>query len=179
MADEIQPKKAPSLNLPAGKTTCQVSIINTTCDLVVPPSTLVEPHINGHDWLNLPTFAFLINHPSGKQVLFDLGSRTDWWNLVPHVHDVVAQRVPGLNVERDVVDILRDGGVNPDQLKALVLSHWHYDHSGDLSRLAPTTDVIVGPGFNKAFQPGWPANETSVFHEKDLKDRNVIGRRTH
>ncbi|KAF7190678.1 Cytochrome P450 monooxygenase [Pseudocercospora fuligena] len=174
MSDEIQPQKAPSLNLPKGNTTCKVSIINTTCNLTVPPPTLVEPSIKGHDWLNLPTFGFLITHPSGEQVLFDLGSRTDWWNLVPHVNDVVANRVPGLNVEKDVVDILRDGGVDPDRLKALILSHWHFDHSGDLSRLALSTDVIVGPGFNERFQPGWPANENSVFHEADFKDRKVI-----
>ena len=173
MSSEPKPQQAPPTGLPKGSTTCEVSIINTTCDLVVPPATLIEPHIDGHDWLNLPTYSFLITHPSGAQVLFDLGCRKDWQNLVPSIKEVIAQRVPGLKVVAEVPDILREGGVNVEKLKALILSHWHYDHSGNISRLHPSTDLIVGPGFKAAFEPGFPQS-TSVFYEEDFKGRNVI-----
>lgn len=127
MSIESQLKKAPDLKLPKSNNICQVSIIDSTCDIVVPPSTLIEPHIKGHDWLNLPTYAFYIkNEKTGKQVLFDLGSRRDWQNLVPHVVDVLSHRIPGLKVQKEVVDIIREGGVDPDDIEALILSHWHY-----------------------------------------------------
>ncbi|EME42310.1 hypothetical protein DOTSEDRAFT_175305 [Dothistroma septosporum NZE10] len=170
-----QAKPAPTLNLPKSDNICEVSIIDTTCNLVVPPSTLVEPEITGHEWLNLPTYSFYIkNQRTGEQVLFDLGSRRDWQNLVPSVYETVSVRVPGLKVEKEVIDIVKDGGVDPDGIKALILSHWHYDHSGNISRLNKKTDVIVGPGFLEAFQPGYPANATSPFHEADFEGRNFI-----
>ncbi|KAI5363725.1 putative metallo-beta-lactamase, ribonuclease Z/Hydroxyacylglutathione hydrolase [Septoria linicola] len=174
MSSQPQPKQAPPIGLPKGSTVCEVSIINTTCDLVVPPITLLEPHIEGHELLNLPTYAFLVTHASGAQVLFDLGCRADWENLVPNVSEVVAQRVPGLRVQTEVPDILREGGVQVDKIKALILSHWHFDHSGNISRLAPSTDLIVGPGFKAAFEPGFPQSSASVFYEEDFKGRNVI-----
>ncbi|EGP86507.1 unnamed protein product [Zymoseptoria tritici ST99CH_1A5] len=170
----IQAKSAPNLNLPKGSRTCEISIINTTCDLVVPPGTLVEPKIPGHEYLNLPTVAFYIKHSSGAEVLFDMGCRSDWDNLVPHVAEVVSERVPGLRVTKDVPVTLKDGGVDPSNLKALILSHWHFDHCGDISTLNPKTDLVVGPGFKERFLPGYPAKEDSGMHEADFKDRNVV-----
>jgi hypothetical protein len=120
-----QPKQVPNINLPKGSQTCEISIVDTTCNLVVPPATLIEPHIPGHEWLNLPTVAFYIKHSSGAQVLFDMGCRSDWENLVPHVAEIVSERVPGLRVDKDVPVILKEGGVDPNQLKALILSHWY------------------------------------------------------
>lgn len=86
--------------------------------------TLTSNQADSPDWLNLPTLTFYIKHPSGAQVIFDLGCRTDWQNLAPHVVEVISQRVPGLHVEKEVPDILKAGGVNPNELKALILSHW-------------------------------------------------------
>jgi hypothetical protein len=65
--------------------TVTVQIINTTTNVVCPTAYFLEPTIKGQEHLNLPTFAFLIeNKALGKRVLFDLGCRKDWWNLVCH-----------------------------------------------------------------------------------------------
>lgn len=103
MPEQPQAGRASELNLPKGNDVCDVSIINSTCDIVVPPSTLIEPQIEGHEYLNLPTYAFHIkNRRTGEQVLFDMGSRTDWQNLVPSIVDTLTNRVPGLKIEREV-----------------------------------------------------------------------------
>ncbi len=50
--DEIRPKAQSSLNLPQSNSTVEVSIINTTTDIVVPAKAFVEPVQNGHEHMN-------------------------------------------------------------------------------------------------------------------------------
>jgi glyoxylase-like metal-dependent hydrolase (beta-lactamase superfamily II) len=170
-----QAKEAPSLNIPTSSSTCQLSIINTTCDIAVPPHYLVEPKIEGHEWLNQPTFSFYIKHEIfGKELLFDLGTRADWWNSVPHINDLISNHIPGFRVKEDVVDILVRGNVNLKSIDAFVLSHWHFDHSGNIDALPKSCNLVVGPGFKEAFLPGYPAKEDSPFHEADFQGREVI-----
>ena len=170
-----EPKQAPSINLPKSSETCKLAIVDASCDIVVPPYMLVEPNITGHDWLNLPTYAFHIVHEStGTELVFDLGCKKDWQNSVPHIADLAGNHVPGLRVKDDVVDILEAGGVKKKNIKALILSHWHFDHCGDLTTLPNSCDLLVGPGFKDEFLPGYPTKETSPFWEAAFKDRNVI-----
>jgi hypothetical protein len=51
MANDIPPKPAPDLKIPQSQNWCDVSIIDTTTVLTVPDDFLVEPHIEGKDWL--------------------------------------------------------------------------------------------------------------------------------
>ena len=45
----------------------------------------------------------------------------------------------------------------------------HWDHVGDPSRFPPSTELVVGPGFKKAFVPGAPTNVKSPILESDYK----------
>ncbi|KAK5003623.1 hypothetical protein LTR60_006778, partial [Cryomyces antarcticus] len=45
----------------------------------------LQPDIKGKTKLTCPAFSFLIEHSSGKKVLFDLGVRKDFENLAPHI----------------------------------------------------------------------------------------------
>lgn len=168
-------KAAPKLQIPKSDQCCKISIINTTCDITVPPNYLVEPDIAGWEWINLPTYSFYIKHESsGRELLFDLGARKDWDNHVPSIKGMIEGHVPGIRITKDVLDILPDGNVRAENIEALILSHFHFDHSGAPSKLASSTKAVVGPGFKKAFLPGWPTREDSTFHEDDFGNREVF-----
>ena len=169
--NEIQPKPHPSLNLDNSKTnTVEVHIINTTTDIVVPAKAFVQPVQKGHETMNMPTFSFLIeNKKLGKTILFDLGCRKDWWNLSPAAAASIKNGIPGLNVKKDVSEILKEGGVDISKVNGIVWSHWHWDHTGNPSQFPKSADVIVGPGFKKAFLPAYPTGKDSPVLESDFE----------
>ena len=174
MASQIRPKDAPSLGVPKSSETCSLSIINANCEFTCQPSWLVEPEIKGHEWINMPTFSFHIKHDkTGKELLFDLGSRKDWENSVPQIESLISNHVSGMKVEKNVIDILPEGNVNIEDIEAFVMSHWHFDHCGDPGALPKSVKLIVGPKFKESFMPGYPAKEDSPFHEADFEGRQI------
>ncbi|KAF2139274.1 uncharacterized protein K452DRAFT_320428 [Aplosporella prunicola CBS 121167] len=169
----IEAQTRPALSIPKSSATVSVSPINTTTDIVVPASGFVGPVLKGHEYLNLPTFAFHIRHSSGKEVLFDLGVRKDWWNLSPHTVATVKKLIPALTVDKGITEILKDGGVDLNRISSVVISHWHFDHTGDTSLFPKSTELVFGPGFIKQFMPGWPTNPDALMLDADFEGRNV------
>ena len=166
----------PELNLPSSSTSnvCELWAVDTTTDIVCPSGTLIEPSTRGHEYLNLPTFAFLIHNKAlDKRVLFDNGARKDWWNAPPSMSKSI-YRTAGVRVEKDVCDILAGGGVDPSSISAVIWSHWHWDHVGNIQRFPKSTDVVVGPGFRNDLLPGHPTNPDAFFYDADFEGRNLI-----
>lgn len=170
---DIVSESPPAINIPNHGSTCELSIIDTTCNLTVPAATLVEPLILGHELMNFPTVAFLIkNSMSGRQVLFDLGCQKDFWNLPPPIAAVIDARVPGIRVDRNLVDILIQGGIDVKSLEAAIISHHHYDHIGAPQTFPTSMSLLVGPGFSSHFLPGYPTVEAPVY-ESAFEGRRI------
>lgn len=174
MDEEIKPLEAPGVHLPRGSISCSVAAVNTTCYLTVPGDTLVEPAIRGHEFMNFPTIAFLITHsPTGRRLMFDLGCRKDFWNLPSIISTTIDEKVPGIKVEKNVSDVLRDGGISLESLEAAIISHHHYDHIGDVTAFPKSMNLVVGPGFRDAFLPGYPTAQQSPVFEGAFDGRIV------
>jgi glyoxylase-like metal-dependent hydrolase (beta-lactamase superfamily II) len=75
---------------------------------------------------------------------------------------------------QDVISRLTEKGFNATEIDALVLSHSHFDHIGDMDSLPRTTQVICGPGTLKAMRPGYPKNEHSEWWSKWFEEREFL-----
>ncbi|KIY02267.1 uncharacterized protein Z520_02405 [Fonsecaea multimorphosa CBS 102226] len=172
----VAPKAVPPLDIPPSTNTVTVRIIDSTSQLTAHMSMIVEPHIPGHDLLRCPAYSFLVEHPSGRKLLYDLGTRKDWQNFSPVVNQLLKDHDLTVEVKKDVAEILEDHGVPAGEgaIEAIIWSHWHYDHIGDPSTFPASTKLIVGPGFKKAFLPGYPAGPDSVILESDYKGRDLV-----
>ncbi|QMW42500.1 metallo-beta-lactamase superfamily protein [Aspergillus flavus] len=134
----------------------------------------MAPQVPGLDtFARNPAFSFLIEHSSGRKLVFDLGIRKDWENYAPKIAEYIPTTGYKIEVTQHVADILEEHGVKAKDVEAVIWSHWHWDHIGDPSTFPPSTDLIVGPGFRNAMLPGYPANPDSPIRETDYANRTL------
>nr|POE77602.1 cytochrome p450 monooxygenase mpade [Quercus suber] len=169
MAATIKPEMSVPLNVPASDTTVVLHAINTTASILSPSICFVKPAMKGQEYLNMPTYCFLIqNKAQDKTILFDAGARKDWWNLSPVNTALINSKVPGIRIDKDVVDILAEGGIQPEHVSSILWSHWHWDHIGDASRFPDGLDIVVGPGFKEHYMPGYPTSTDCPMLDSDF-----------
>jgi hypothetical protein len=123
--DRLVPaNQPPPLHIPSGSTV-SVKIIDSTTSIKMPLSMIMGPHIPGHSDLLCPSYSFLIEHPSGRKVLFDLGTRKDTNNLPPTIISLINSPGCDFNAKKDVAEILEESGIDTGSIEAVVWSHWH------------------------------------------------------
>ncbi|OJJ66093.1 hypothetical protein ASPBRDRAFT_138723 [Aspergillus brasiliensis CBS 101740] len=113
-----------------------------------------------------PDYSFLICHPAGKKVLFDLGLRKDWENYPALIVKSLSMIEPF--VPEDIVGLLSHGDVKAEDIDMVILSHLHFDHTGDVTRF-PHAEILVGPGGKDAASPGYPFDKGSSFDSAVLQ----------
>jgi len=179
---------APDVHIPPSTNTVTVSIIDTSMALSrITSAEFFGPPLPQHKYMAgrtaedaIPSFSFLIQHPHLKRnLLFDLGLRKDWQTACqPQLLAALKHLGWGCEVKTDVREILEthqnEVGVGPEDIEAIIWSHFHFDHSGDASRFPAETAVIVGPGVKDKLLPGYPENPESPIIAKDLEGRDLI-----
>jgi hypothetical protein len=124
----MAPKAAPPLNAPASTTTVKIYAIDSTLRMAAAIADAVwTPKIKGFTTKEFLTWAFLIEHPSGRRIVYDLGLRKDFNNLAPAVGVKYMQdsgMMQKLEVKEDTADILKAGGVKLEDIEGVIWSHW-------------------------------------------------------
>ncbi|KAJ3555475.1 hypothetical protein NM688_g2558 [Phlebia brevispora] len=110
----------------------------------------------------IPSFAFLITHPTHGRTLFDLGLRKNNEGYPPVVTELMKQHQ--IECKEDVAEVLQKGGVDPSSIKHVFYSHLHCDHVGDLLKL-PSAEVVMGADAKVLLEDAYPKNPKSFFQE--------------
>jgi glyoxylase-like metal-dependent hydrolase (beta-lactamase superfamily II) len=93
-----------------------------------------------------PSFSFFLVHPpTGTKIVYDLGMRKDWENYPPAIQIRIDTGVRQVDVSTDVRDSVIAGGVDPKDVDVVIVSHVHYDHTGNPNQF-PNAKYHVGPG---------------------------------
>ncbi|CAI4215978.1 unnamed protein product [Parascedosporium putredinis] len=123
----------PQHEIPSGDT-IKVSMINTVnfgpgnvAKLMGPPVPYVE-HFG-----TSPALSFLLEHSSGRKLVFDLGVRKDYLNLAPKISNYIPTTPYKFDVTQDVIEVLEENGIKGEDIEAVIWSHYHWDHIGNPS----------------------------------------------
>jgi len=137
-------------------------------------SMMVQPEVGNFHTVTCPCYTFLIEHPpSGRKILFDLGIRKDWENSAPIIVNQIKKGGWGVEIEKDVAQILEEKNVPLKSVEGIVWSHYHVDHTGDPSRFPEDTALIVGPGFKGRFPHAYPTDPKSPITEDAWAGREL------
>ncbi|KAJ7136057.1 beta-lactamase-like protein [Mycena epipterygia] len=163
------------LSIPPSSATVTVQAFDVVDDpskVLVPASGLLSPVLPGYENLPAPVFAFLVENATTKQrILFDLGPRRDLENAAPRIAGAVKAGFLAMSVSRDIVEQVIDAGIPLDNISAVVWSHAHSDHTGDMSKFPPSTDLVFGKGM---VRETYPSNPKSTLLESDLAGRKLV-----
>lgn len=92
-------------------------MLDTTAVMTLRAECFLKPTMPGHEFMSVTAVAFLIeNERLGKRAMFDLGVRKDFWNSPPAVVKRIATAIPGIKVDKDVIEILEEGGCSLDSI---------------------------------------------------------------
>ncbi|KAM0245004.1 hypothetical protein ACHAQJ_010675 [Trichoderma viride] len=159
------------LSAPPSAHTVRVRLIEDVGTMSLPSALFLDPVAGGHEVMNGSDTAFLIeNENLGKKAVFDLGIRKDWWNLPPKVRDPLAFCV-GVKVKKDVPEVLRESGIQLDDINDVIWSHSHLDHRGDVSLFPPNTAINYGKEV-AAMRPEITGETEAVFLVSDFAGRH-------
>ncbi len=91
---------------------------------------------------------FLINHPSGKRLLWDLGLPGMLAGL-----PAVTQDVFTVKLEKKLTAHLKALGLTPDQIDFVSISHSHFDHIGQARQFPNATWIVHQKEQDAMFPP--------------------------
>ena len=119
----------------------------------------------------IPVPWFLIKHPEGD-VVIDGGNAIEV-AIDKHAHwgKVVEAYDPTMEKSENCVDQAKSVGTNVSDVRYLIQSHLHLDHSGGVGRFPNAFHVVQRLEYDYAFNPDWFA--APAYIRKDFDKPNI------
>lgn len=112
---------ATPVKLPGGDVAITVKLINAANFGPAQLHRFMAPQIPGlTTFKTSPSLCFLLQHPSGRNLVWDLGIRKDYNNYAPSITEYLPTTGYDIQVQKNVIDILGEGGVKGDNVEAVI-----------------------------------------------------------
>ncbi|KAH8834700.1 beta-lactamase-like protein [Flagelloscypha sp. PMI_526] len=171
-----------ALGIPSSLATVDLTVFRIShLPTVLPAAPFILPVLPGRENLDITTYSWLIsNKKKNKKILFDLGPRKDVENLSPAVRALT--KGFELNAPKDITELLHNAETPLDAINAVIFSHVHFDHVGDMSLFPSSTELFIGPGtvrdvYNPISNPNGTLLATD-FANRTVTELNFTGSKT-
>ncbi|KAJ7644764.1 beta-lactamase-like protein [Roridomyces roridus] len=141
------------LGIPASSATVSVKAFN----VVDEPNTVIVPA------------GVFLSPVLPQRVMFDLGPREDLTKTAEVIAEAVKAGVVAMPVSRDIGTQLKETGVELDSINAVIWSHAHFDHIGDMHKFPPSVDLVFGDAMVTDL-----ADPKTQLQESDMAGRTLV-----
>jgi N-acyl homoserine lactone hydrolase len=109
----------------------------------------------GDDSWEIPVPWYLLKHPMGNVVIDGGIAREVAIDKKAYWGDVAMTFRPKLDVTQTCVEQCRSVGVEPNDVRYVVQSHLHLDHTGAIGRFPKAQHIVQRDEYDYAFDPQW------------------------
>lgn len=112
----------PPTSIPLGNTTVRVSIIDTASRIgKLPLAFLMKPPLEAVKYMPaLPSWSFLVEHPSGHKTIFDLGMPKNIKELAPAISEDDRFDDWDIFSPKEVIDVLEENNVPSKNINSAI-----------------------------------------------------------
>jgi glyoxylase-like metal-dependent hydrolase (beta-lactamase superfamily II) len=129
--------------------------------MIAPDDLFIADAVAGQK-STLPSLCFLLQHSKRpEKFLFDLGINGDLSKYPPAVQTMVGSLFQ-LGDAPSCLESLSKGGLSPDDIDFVCVSHVHWDHTGDTHAFKKST-FLVGGDCQPLFEDAYPKDSTSML----------------
>ena len=123
------------------------------------------------DPYEIPVPWYLITHPRGN-VIIDGGNAVETASdPIGHWQDITQVYWPIMSEEEGCVHTIKSLGMQPEEIRFVLQSHLHLDHTGAVGRFPNATHVVQRKEYEYAFSPDWFA--AGGYIRKDFDKPNL------
>jgi glyoxylase-like metal-dependent hydrolase (beta-lactamase superfamily II) len=121
----------------------------------------------GEESFEIPVPWFLIKHPKGNVVIDGGNAAEVAHDAKGHWGDVLAAYMPVMDPSETCVAQAASVGVAPEQVRYVLQSHLHLDHTGAIGRFPNATHIVQRQEWDYAFNPDWFAKGAYIRADFD------------
>lgn len=121
----------------------------------------------GDESFDIPVPWFLIKHPKGNVVIDGGNAAEVALDKRAHWGSVVDAYDPLMLPSENCVEQARSVGVEPNDVRFVLQSHLHLDHTGAIGRFPRATTIVQRAEYDYAFAPDWFAKGAYIRADFD------------
>lgn len=113
-----------AIDIPPGDSV-KVKLINPVNFGSAEINRFMAPPVPGLEYFKWnPSLCFLLEHPSGRKLIWDLGIRKDYDNYSRYIAEYIPTKYNNIDCTKTVGEMLQEGGYSLDSIEAVIWSHW-------------------------------------------------------
>lgn len=135
----------------------------------------------GEEAFEIPVPWYLLKHPMGNVVIDGGNAIETAIDKRAHWGSVVDAYDPVMTLDDDCVEQCRSVGVEPEDVRFVLQSHLHLDHTGAIGRFPRAQHIVQRAEYEYAFRPHWfsaPAYIRADFDRPGLNWKFLGGEMT-